>query len=66
VLTPAGESDVYTFSGFGRWSKDGTGRAHQVAAQIAVGAEEYVSVQIDSGLVSNVNTRPVEEAAALP
>jgi hypothetical protein len=66
VPTPHGESDVYTFAGFGRWSKDPTGRAHQVSAQIAAGAEEYVSVQIDAGLVSNVNTRPAEEAAAYP
>ncbi len=58
--------DVVTFSGFGMWSKDPTGRAHQVSAQIAVGAEEYVSIQIDGGLVSNVNTKPAEEAAAMP
>ncbi len=64
--TGAGDTDVFTLSGFGRWSKDPTGRAHQLAAQIAVGAEPYVSIQIDSGLVSNVNTRPVEEVAALP
>lgn len=66
MTTPSGESDVFTFAGFGRWSKDPTARAHQVSVQIAVGAEEYVSIQIDSGLVSNVNTRPVEEVAALP
>ena len=55
-----------TFSGFGTWSKDPTGRAHQVSAQIATGTEEYVSIQIDGGLVSNVNTKPAEEAAAMP
>ena len=66
MSTPAGECEVWTFAGFGRWSKDPTGRAHQAAVQVAVGAEEYVSVQIDAGLVSNVNTRPAEEAAAWP
>jgi len=66
LSTEAGETDVFTFAGFGRWSKDPTQRAHQVAAQIAVGAEHYVSIQIDSGLVSNVNTRPVDELAAMP
>jgi hypothetical protein len=60
------QTDVVTFSGLGRWSKDPTGRSHQVAAQIATGAEEYVSIQIDGGLVSNVNTKPKEELAALP
>jgi hypothetical protein len=57
---------IVTFSGFGRWSKDPTRRAHQVAAQVAIGGDEYVSIQIDSGLVSNVNTKPAEEVAALP
>jgi hypothetical protein len=27
---------------------------------------EYTSIQVDGGLVSNVNTKPREEAAALP
>jgi hypothetical protein len=66
LSSEAGETDVFTFTGFGRWSKDPTQRAHQVAAQIAVGNDHYVSIQIDSGLVSNVNTRPVDEVAAMP
>jgi hypothetical protein len=65
VASASGETDIYTFAGFGRWSKDPTERAHQVSAQIATGAEEYVSIQIDSGLVSNVNTRPAEQEAVL-
>jgi hypothetical protein len=61
-----GEVEVLSFAGFGTWSKDRTGRIHQAAAQIAAGAEEYISIQIDGGLVSNVNTKPTEEVAALP
>jgi hypothetical protein len=66
LLGRSGEVDVVTFAGFGSWSKDPTGRAHQVAGQIATGAEDYVSIQIDGGLVSNVNTKPQDEAAAVP
>ena len=66
ALTRLREGDVLTFTGYGRWSKDPTARSHQVSAQIVTGAEEYVSIQIDSGLVSNVNTRPADEEAALP
>jgi hypothetical protein len=66
MVSAHGETNVLTFTGFGRWSKDPTARAHQVSAQIVTGAEEYVSIQIDAGLVSNVNTRPAEEEAVLP
>jgi hypothetical protein len=59
--------DTISFSGFGIWSKDGVQTVQQVAVQISTSAESpYVGIQIDSGNVSNVNTKPMIEAEALP
>lgn len=62
-----GEYDTVTFTGYGVWSLDGGQRPHAVAAQISTSPEwPYVSIQIDGGVVSNVNTKPVDEKLALP
>jgi hypothetical protein len=62
-----GEYDTVTFSGFGLWSLDGGRRPHAVTAQISTAPQApYVSIQIDGGAVSNVNTKPTDEALALP
>src|SRR5579864_5610152 len=59
--------DTVTFSGFGVWQKDGTRTLQQVAVQISTSSEKpYVGIQVADGDVSNVNTKPQEEAAALP
>lgn len=58
--------DTVSFSGFGSWSKDGKGAPHLVTAQISTApGAPYVSIQIDGGEVSNVNTKP-EGSAARP
>jgi hypothetical protein len=63
----AGEPDTVTFSGFGLWTKDGHQSLQQVAAQICRSpAAPYVGIQIDRGAVSNVNTKPPEDADAEP
>ena len=59
--------DTVTFSGFGVWSKDGTQTIQQVAAQICIAAEApYVGIQVGGSDVSNVNTKPENEAVAIP
>ena len=59
--------DTVTFSGFGVWRKDGTQSLQQVAVQISTSSEKpYVGIQIADGDVSNVNTKPQNEQAALP
>jgi hypothetical protein len=59
--------DTVTFSGFGIWSKDQTQTIQQAAVQICTSAEKpYVGIQIASGDVSNVNTKPPLQEDALP
>jgi hypothetical protein len=59
--------DVVTFSGFGVWSKDGVNTLQQVAVQICTSSEKpFVGIQVASGDVSNVNTKPIYELTALP
>jgi hypothetical protein len=66
VSTP-NEYDVISFSGFGIWTKDGRHSLQQVAVQIStVATAPYVGIQIGSGDVSDVNTKPENEQEALP
>jgi hypothetical protein len=59
-----GECDVITFTGIGLWSHD-TQRPHLATVQISTAPDlPYVSILIDGGLVSNVNTKP--KTAVLP
>lgn len=61
------EYDTVSFSGFGVWSKDGVNTLQQAAVQISTSGEKpYVGIQIASGDISNVNTKPQDEQAALP
>jgi hypothetical protein len=54
-----GESDTVTFTGYGTWSKDPNDNLHVATVQVSTSREyPYVSIQIDGGLVSNVNTKP--------
>jgi hypothetical protein len=58
------ECDVITFTGIGLWSQD-TQRPHLATVQISTAPDlPYVSILIDGGLVSNVNTKPA--TAVLP
>ena len=62
-----GEYDTVTFTGFGIWSKDGAESIQQAAVQISTSPQSpYVGIQIDSGDVSNVNTKPENQDDALP
>jgi hypothetical protein len=62
-----GEHDTVTFAGFGTWSRGAPDRLHLATVQVSTSREyPYVSIQIDGGLVSNVNTKPAEDAATLP
>lgn len=68
LASPGTESfDTVTFSGFGVWSKDGIQTIQQVAAQFCVAPEApYIGIQVAGADVSNVNTKPENETAALP
>ncbi|MBI3941333.1 MAG: hypothetical protein HY315_10915, partial [Acidobacteria bacterium] len=56
---PAGSYDTLTFSGFGTWSRDS--EPHIATVQISIAPDApYVSILIDGGQVSNVNTKPPE------
>jgi hypothetical protein len=55
---PPGECEVITFTGIGLWSQD-TQQPHMATVQISTSPSlPYVSIQIDGGLASNVNTKP--------
>lgn len=55
----SGHYDTVTFTGFGSWSKDDEPTPRLVTAQISTSRETpYVSIQIDGGFISNVNTKP--------
>ncbi len=59
-----GEVDCVTFTGIGLWSHDMSG-PHMCCVQISTAPEHpYVSILIDGGMVSNVNTKPA--TAVLP
>ncbi len=60
------ECDVVTFTGIGLWSHD-TQRPHLATVQISTApGMPYVCIQIDGGLVSNVNTKPATAVLPFP
>jgi hypothetical protein len=61
------EYDTVTFTGFGVWSKDGVDSIEQTAVQISTSpATPYVGIQIGSGYISNVDTKPDNPDDARP
>jgi len=63
----SGRHDTVTFTGYGSWSKGGHQTLQPVAVQIAhPPGPHYVSIQVGGGLISNVNTKPMDENDALP
>lgn len=61
-----GDCDCVTFTGVGLWSTDMTG-PHMCTVQISTDAlYPYVSIQIDGGLLSNVNTKPARPLLPFP
>jgi hypothetical protein len=62
-----GNYDTVSFAGFGNWEKAGQVSVQMVTAQISTAAKTpYVSIQINGGFVSNVNTKPANEEIARP
>jgi hypothetical protein len=57
-----GEPDTVTFTGYGNWSRDSDDQLHVATVQVSTSRETpYVSIQIDAGDVSNVNTKPTQD-----
>ena len=57
----SGDGDTIAFSGYGTWSKDASPALHVVSVQVSTApAAPYVSILVDGGATSNVNTRPAE------
>jgi hypothetical protein len=62
---PEGQYDTLTFTAFGSWSRDDD--PHVATVQISRSATQpYVSIIVDGGLVSNVNTKPERLEDSLP
>ncbi len=62
-----GNYDTVSFSGYGIWEKAGQESIQLVTAQISTSRKTpYVSIQINGGFVSNVNTKPTDEEKARP
>jgi hypothetical protein len=53
-----GDYDVISFTGYGAWSEDSDRHTANVQISVTPG-EEYVSIQIDGGLISGVHTKPI-------
>ncbi|HVT60579.1 MAG TPA: hypothetical protein VHR45_19555 [Thermoanaerobaculia bacterium] len=62
-----GEVDTVTFTGYGSWSQDPGPAPHVATVQISTSRKApYVSIQIDGGETSNVNTKPANMEDARP
>ncbi len=62
----SGECDTITFSGYGAWSKDPSGSPHIVCVQVSTsGLLPFVSILVDGGVTSNVNTPAANAAGAM-
>ena len=56
---PPGDYDIVTFTAYGSWSKDNAGGLHVANVQVCTNPQfPYVSVIVDGGFTSNVNTKP--------
>ncbi len=63
----AGDYDTVMFSGFGSWSADPGNGLHVATVQVSTSERfPYISILIDGGPTSNVNTKPVNVADTLP
>jgi hypothetical protein len=62
-----GEYDTVTFTAYGTWSLDPKPAPHVATVQFSTAPEApYVSIQIDGGQTSNVNTKPANIEDARP
>ncbi len=63
----AGDYDTFTFTGFGTWSEDPSDGVHIATVHISTSpSHPYVSVLIDGGVATNVETRPPNRDITLP
>lgn len=66
VAFTGGEPETVTFSGFGRWSRDNSNRLRHASVQVSTNVKQpYVSILVDGGQVSNVNTTVKNETPPL-
>ena len=64
---PAGDFDTFTFTGFGTWSEDPANGLHIATVHISTSpSHPFVSVLIDGGVTTNVETRPPNRDITLP
>ena len=62
---PDGQYDTVTFTAFGSWSSDAD--PHLATVQFSTAPQApYISIIIDGGITSNVNTKPVDIEETLP
>ena len=61
------EPDAVSFTAVGTWSLDAEARPHIAAVQISTASDlPYVSIIIDGGITSNVNTKPKVPVLPVP
>ena len=62
-----GDYDTFTFTGFGTWSDDPSNGIHIATVHISTSpTHPFVSVLIDGGVASNVETRPPDRQLTHP
>ena len=62
-----GDYDTLTFGGIGTWSKDPGVESHIATVQVSTsGRFPYVTIMVDGGRTSSVNTKPVNVDDTMP
>ena len=63
----AGDYDTLSFAGIGRWSKDPADASHIATVQVSTsGRFPYVTIMVDGGRTSSVNTKPANVEDTMP
>jgi hypothetical protein len=64
---PQGDYDTMIFTGFGTWSEDPSNGLHVATVHISMDVgHPFISILVDGGPTSNVNTRPPNRDLTLP
>ena len=62
-----GDFDTLTFAGIGTWSKDPENESHVATVQVSTSSEfPYVTIMVDGGRTSSVNTKPTNVEDTMP
>lgn len=62
-----GDCDTLTFAGIGTWSKDPGDGSHIATVQVSTSARfPYVTIMVDGGRTSSVNTKPTNVDDTMP